>query len=161
MAPTLAFDLALTANFILADMIDRSIYPMPMFVTLPVRDFAATEKFYHAAGFISLATIPGADGAPALIHFRRQRYQDILAVPARELTPGSITVTFAAHDDDIDAIATAMRAVGANVEGPADTPWFTTDITATDPDGHTIIFTKQRSQEADQAQKWADTFEMQ
>ncbi|MCQ4618390.1 VOC family protein [Corynebacterium sp. CCUG 65737] len=142
-------------------MIDRSIYPMPMFVTLPVTDLGAAEEFYHAAGFISLATIPGEDGSPALIHFRRQRYQDILAVPSGDITPGSSSVTFAAHDDDLGAIAEAIRATGAAVEGPVDTPWYTTDVTATDPDGHTIVFTKQRPQEAAQAQEWVDTFEMQ
>lgn len=141
--------------------IDRTIYPMPMFATFQVTDLAAAEAFYNAAGFVSLATVPGPDGGPAVIHLRRMKYQDILIVPG-EPRRGSATVSFLAGGQDLAALATALRAAlpdGARVEGPADTPWFTSDLTIDDPDGNRIILTAQREAERDAALAWTKEFE--
>lgn len=48
--------------------------------------------------------IPDEAGATSLVHLRRQRYQDILPVHG-ESEPGSTTITFAAHGEDLDTIA--------------------------------------------------------
>lgn len=140
--------------------IDRSIYPMPMFATLHVRDLGESAAFYARLGFIVLAEIPGPDGTPVLLHLRRARYQDLLLVPG-DPRPGSTTVSFAAHGEDLEALAAGAReglAAPAGVEGPTSTPWFTTDLTATDADGNVIVLTAQDEERAAAAQSWAQEF---
>jgi uncharacterized glyoxalase superfamily protein PhnB len=126
----------------------RAIYGMPMFATLLARDIRATVAWYTAGlGFIDLFTMPGADGGPVLVHLRRWQFQDLLLRPAREpVTPGTgCTLSFAAVYDEIDALAERARAHGGGrVDGPADTPWNTRDLTTQDPDGNTVIFTAAR-----------------
>jgi hypothetical protein len=144
-------------------IIDRTIYPMPMFATFRVADIAAAQAFYQAAGFVSLATIPGPDGTPAVVHLRRMKYQDLLLVPGESLVPGepgsgSATVSFAAGGQDLAELASALRATApqrARIQGPADTPWFTTDLTIDDPDGNRVIITAPREAELDRAKEWA------
>ncbi|MCY9786087.1 VOC family protein [Nocardiopsis sp. EMB25] len=141
--------------------IDRTIYPMPMFATLQVADLATAEAFYHAVGFVSLATVPGPDGTPAVVHLRRSRYQDLLIVPG-EPERGSTTVSFNAAGQDLAELAEEIRAAapeGARVEGPEDTAWFTTDLTVDDPDGNRLILTAPREAEMERAKEWARTFE--
>lgn len=133
--------------------IDRSIYAMPMFVNLVAEDLAATERLFAAAGFVTLATIPGPDGAPFLVHLRREKYQDVLVTPGTA-TPGSTSVSFAAGDVELAEVAEQLRAAGADVNGPYDTPWFTTDVVFTDGDGNKIILTAPRAADQAQAQEW-------
>jgi hypothetical protein len=140
--------------------IDRSIYPMPMFGTLLAPDVEELARFYHRLGFISLATIPGPGGGPAVIHLRRAKYQDLLLVPG-DSAPGSAYFSFAAHGEDLDVLAERVREdlpSGATVTGPTATPWFTTDLTVTDPQGHVVVLTAQREQDAAAAQEFARTF---
>lgn len=134
--------------------IDRSVYLMPMFVTHTVRDLAAAEGLYAAAGFAALATVPGPDGAPAVVHLRRQRHQDVLLASGEPVT-GTTSASFAAGDVDLAAVAEQLRQAGAEVTGPVDTPWFSTDLTFTDRDGNTTTLTAPRQADADAAQEWA------
>jgi len=134
--------------------IDRSIYPMPVFANLVVRDLSATAAFYARAGFVTLATIPGPGGVPLLVHLRRMKYQDLL-VTQGEPAAGSVSVSFAAGDADLDAVAIALRAAGPDVEGPLDTPWFTTDLRFTDPDGNRVVLTAPQMADQEQARAWA------
>ncbi|GAA4874650.1 VOC family protein [Saccharopolyspora cebuensis] len=140
--------------------IDRTIYPMPMFATFAVADLAVAETFYHALGFLSLATVPDADGTTAVVHLRRLKYQDVLLVPGQPVR-GSTTVSFAAHGEDLARLAREIRAVApptARVEGPVDTPWFTSDLRVEDPDGNLVVLTAQREAEQQAAQEWARSF---
>ena len=128
--------------------ISRAIYGMPMFATLLAGDIRATVSWYTAGlGFIELFTIPGPHGGPALVHLRRWQFQDLLVRQAGELVaPGrGCTLSFAAVYDELDALAGRARAHGGGrVDGPADTPWNTTDLTTADPDGNVVIFTAAR-----------------
>jgi hypothetical protein len=86
------------------------------------------------------------------------KYQDLLLVPGKPQR-GSVTVTFAAGGQDLAALAADLRAGtpdGARVEGPADTPWFTSDVTIDDPDGNRVILTAFREAEQEQAKAWAE-----
>ena len=145
-----------------APPISRAIYGMPMFATLQARDLAATVSWYtEGLGFINLFTMPGPDGAPLLVHLRRWQFQDLLVRPARgpatpgdrpargPATPGSTCqLSFAAVYGELDALAERARAHAAGrVDGPADTPWNTRDLTATDPDGQVVVFTAARPPE--------------
>ncbi len=134
--------------------VDRSIYVMPMFVNLVVPDLAAAEAVYASAGFVTLATIPGPGDVPSLVHLRREKYQDILMTQGATV-PGSISVSFAAGDVDLGEVADRLRSSGAEVAGPLDTAWFTTDVTFTDDGGNTIILTAPRLADRAVAQAWA------
>jgi uncharacterized glyoxalase superfamily protein PhnB len=128
--------------------ISRAIYGMPMFATFLAHDIRATVSWYTAGlGFTDLFVMPGPDGGPVLVHLRRWQFQDLLVRPSRErVTPGNgCTLSFAAVYDEIYALAERARAHGGGlVDGPADTPWNTRDLTTTDPDGKTVIFTAAR-----------------
>lgn len=140
-----------------APAIDRTIYPMPMFATFQVTDIAVAEAFYQAAGFVSLATIPGPDGSPVLVHLRRMKYQDLL-LTSGEPHRGSTAVSFAAGGQDLVALGAALRAAtpkGARIEGPTDTRWFTSDLIIDDPDGNRVILTTPREADMDRAREWA------
>ena len=58
--------------------IDREIYAMPAFVSLPTSDMAAARSWYRALGFVELAVMPPDGNDPQLVHLRRYRYQDLL-----------------------------------------------------------------------------------
>ena len=136
--------------------ISRAIYGMPMFATLAAHDIGATVAWYTGGlDFIELFTVPGPGGEPALVHLRRWQFQDLLVRPARgPLTPGNgCVLNFAAVYGEVDALAERARAHGGGrVDGPADTPWNTRDLTTTDPDGNVVIFTAARPPElTDQA----------
>jgi catechol 2,3-dioxygenase-like lactoylglutathione lyase family enzyme len=123
--------------------ITRDIYGMPAFVTLAVADLERTVDWYvNGLDFVDLFRLPG------LAHLRRWRYQDILvrtgAAPAQ---PGEWTYSVMADVEDLEALAERARAHGGGrVEGPADTPWNTRDVRATDPDGYTVIYTARRAE---------------
>jgi catechol 2,3-dioxygenase-like lactoylglutathione lyase family enzyme len=131
---------------VIAPVVDTSIYPMPMFLRLEVSDLARSRAFYtQALDMIELAVL-GPPGQPFLVHLRRWRYQDILLVPARGPVSAAVGLglSLAAEHDALAGLAERARAFGAEVEGPADTPWNTTDITVTDPDGLRITCTARR-----------------
>jgi catechol 2,3-dioxygenase-like lactoylglutathione lyase family enzyme len=116
--------------------IDRSIYPMPQFVTFIVADVAASTRFYlEAVGFVVLAELPG------LVHLRRWRHQDVLLVPgAAAPAPGVQVSLSTATDDDLQARARRAEALGGRVlEGPVRRPYNVTELVLGDPDGYRIV----------------------
>lgn len=130
-----------------APVVDRGIYVMPAFATLPVADLAKARRWYAAMGFTELAVMPGPADAPSLVHLRRYRYQDLLLVPA---TAGAATGTGAARLSfahtgpltDLDGIAEALRATNlGEVEGPTQTPWYAIEVVGRDADGNTVVLT--------------------
>jgi catechol 2,3-dioxygenase-like lactoylglutathione lyase family enzyme len=133
--------------------ITRDIYGMPAFVTFTVADLDRTVDWYvNGLDFIVLFTLPGPDGAPALVHLRRWRYQDILVRRGAPPTGGEWTVSVMATVEQLAALAERARAHGGgSVEGPSDTPWNTRDVRTTDPDGYTVVFTARRPEERDEA----------
>jgi hypothetical protein len=70
----------------------RGIYGMPMFVTIPTPDLAASVDFWvRGFGFVDLFSIPGQ-----LTHLRRWAFQDVLLMHAGgEIGPvPSLSVSF-------------------------------------------------------------------
>lgn len=126
--------------------VTRDIYGMPTFATLTVADIDRTVDWYvNGLDFISLFTMPGPDGVPALVHLRRWRYQDILVRRGVAPVGGEWTISFMAIAEQLDAVAErARRHGGGDVDGPAATPWNTRDLRLTDPDGYTVVFTARR-----------------
>jgi len=129
----------------------HEIYPMPAFATLAVADVAAVASWYERAlGFRTVFKGPVVAGQPALVHLRRHKYQDLLLTPASPGSaaadaPSSLTLSFSAENEEIDALGERARSVEAlgqaAITGPVDTPWNTRDLRVTDPVGHQLVFT--------------------
>jgi predicted enzyme related to lactoylglutathione lyase len=136
--------------------VDRDIYPMPAFVKFEAADLPATTRWYEAAGFVVLAAMPGPGGRTALVHLRRQRYQDILLVPAQAAASGTGRITMAAGGDDLRLRAEDLAAAGGGtVAGPSPTPWRSDDLTLTDPDGNVVVLTEPRRADIDADAEWS------
>lgn len=130
----------------------RGIYGMPMFVTLEVQDLGTAADFWQRAlGFIELFSIPGQ-----VVHLRRWAFQDVLLVPAREgattsAPPRGPQVSFACVLAELDDLTHACRELAADVTGPADTPWNTTDLHVVTPDGVRVVMTAAKPWDPDSA----------
>src|SRR5439155_21147321 len=82
---------------------------------------------------------------PSLVHLRRHKYQDVLLRPSAPAQPAAamprLTLTFNA-DGEVDELAARAREVApvrqSKVEAPANTPWNTRDLRATDPEGNAL-----------------------
>jgi catechol 2,3-dioxygenase-like lactoylglutathione lyase family enzyme len=128
--------------------IDRSIYVMPAFLTIPVVDFDAARTWYvDGLGFVVLAEMPGPDGGPWLVHLRRYRYQDILLVPSgapsQTSTGSGLRFSVANVHEDLAQRAEQARRVGTGtVEGPVRRPWNAVELVCRDPEGNEVVFTQ-------------------
>jgi catechol 2,3-dioxygenase-like lactoylglutathione lyase family enzyme len=124
----------------------EEFYPMPMFVSLDVVDLTASADWYRRAlGFRVLYRTP--DESPALVHLRREKYQDLLLHPARHGAPaqpaGGIVIQFQAGSVTVEDIARqAKLAADTRVEGPVERPWNVRDVTIIDPDGYRLRFSE-------------------
>nr|WP_225953241.1 VOC family protein [Kibdelosporangium phytohabitans] len=118
----------------------RGIYAMPAFVTIPTTDLAASVEFWvRGLGFIELFGIPGS-----VVHLRRWAFQDVLLVPAARVAARApaMSVSFSCVLSQVDPIAAACRELRPDsVDGPADTPWNTRDITVITPENARIVIT--------------------
>ena len=141
-----------------APVIDRDVYVMPMFATLPVGDLGRSRAWYAALGFVELAVMPAPDGSVQLVHLRRYRHQDLLLVPDSGESVANTTRISFAHTgpvDELDAVAEAVRAIeGGVVHGPTTTPWRAVELEARDPDGHLVVLTAQSTEPAPEG--WDD-----
>lgn len=119
----------------------RGIYGMPMFVTIPTSDLAASVDFWvRGLGFVDLFTIPDR-----LTHLRRWAFQDALLVPAGTGEVPAMSVSFACVLAQIDAIAQACESLvpGCTI-GPAPTPWNTVDLQVITPENARVVLTAAR-----------------
>jgi hypothetical protein len=118
----------------------RGIYGMPMFVTVPTTDLAASTNFWvRGLGFVELFSTPGR-----LVHLRRWAFQDVLLVPAPSVPSRApaVSVSFACVLSQVDAIAEACRALRPDsVDGPRDTPWNTRDVEVVTPENARVVLT--------------------
>lgn len=114
----------------------RGIYGMPMFVTIPTADLAASVDFWtRGLGFFELFVIPGQ-----LVHLRRWAFQDVLLTAGAPAGTTASRVSFACVLDQIEATVTALRAVGATAD-VRDTPWNTRDVEVLTPENARVVFT--------------------
>lgn len=128
----------------------RGIYGMPMFVTVPTSDVAASVDFWtRGLGFIDLFTIPDR-----ITHLRRWAFQDALLVPADPpAEPSTLTVSFACVQSQVDEIAQACAELRPGcTTGPRTTPWNTVDLEVITPEGVRVIMTAARPLDPDSAE---------
>jgi catechol 2,3-dioxygenase-like lactoylglutathione lyase family enzyme len=104
----------------------EDFYPMPLFINLEVADLSSSAEWYRKAlGFRIVYSRP--PGAPALIHLRRERYQDILLIPSHEDRPlqsgKGIVIQIQAGSVGVEEIARQAKVAGTlHVEGPVERP---------------------------------------
>jgi catechol 2,3-dioxygenase-like lactoylglutathione lyase family enzyme len=120
----------------------RGIYAMPVFVTIPTSDLAASTDFWaRGFGFIELFSIPGQ-----VVHLRRWAFQDVLLVPtaagAEAPEVPAMSVSFSCVLNEIDPLVEACtELVAGSVTGPRDTPWGTRDVEVITPERIRVVFT--------------------
>ncbi len=133
--------------------IDRSIYVMPMFVNLVVSGLEAAETHYGAAGFVTLA-LPSRSRWCAFARASAPR-----EVPRHSHGPGRcgtrISICIVHCGGRKPGGGRRPPGGGAEVTGPLDTPWFSTDLTFMDRDGNAITLTTPRTGDQAVDHAWA------
>ncbi|MDO3646723.1 VOC family protein [Nocardia mangyaensis] len=125
----------------------RGLYGMPMFVTVPTADLAASVAFWtEALGFFDLFSVPAQ-----LTHLRRWAFQDVLLVPGPPAvdTP-ALTVSFSCVLGELDAIAAACeQAIPGCTAGPRQMPWNSVELEVRTPENTRVIMTAARPYDPD------------
>ncbi|MEU7693660.1 VOC family protein [Microbispora sp. SCL1-1] len=122
-----------------APEIYRDYYGMPMFVTIPTRDLAASTDFWtRGLGFVDLFTVPDR-----LVHLRRWAFQDVLLVPAEQVSEvPAMSVSFACVLSQIDKIAARCEElVPGCTTGPREMPWNSIELTVVTPENARVVMT--------------------
>jgi hypothetical protein len=128
----------------------RGIYGMPMYVTVPTSDLAASVDFWtRGLGFVDLFTVPDQ-----VTHLRRWAFQDALLVPAgAPEIPPAVSIGFSCVLSQVDEIAEACTAlVPGCTAGPRKTPWNTVELEVITPENARVIMTAARPLDLDGAE---------
>jgi catechol 2,3-dioxygenase-like lactoylglutathione lyase family enzyme len=125
---------------------EHEIYPIPVFVSLTVKDIDKSLEWYHKMGFAAIFELRSPNGELMGAHVRLGKYQDFNLVKAGEdiPSPGSgVRVYLLKEIDDIDKFAMDLKDKGVTiVEGPVDRPWNLREVVIADPDGYRFVFGK-------------------
>ena len=128
----------------------RGIYGMPMFVSVPTGDMAASVEFWtRGLGFFEFFSAPGR-----VTHLRRWAFQDVLLVPAEipDAPPG-LTASFSCVLSQVDQIAAACEELApGSTTGPRQTPWNTIDVEVVTPENARVTMTAARPYDPDSAE---------
>ena len=120
----------------------RGIYGMPMFVSVPTGDMAASVEFWtRGLGFFEFFSAPGQ-----VTHLRRWAFQDVLLIPAQAAdNPPAVTVSFSCVLNQLDQIAAACEELlPGSTTGPRPTPWNTMDVDVVTPENMRVTMTAAR-----------------
>jgi catechol 2,3-dioxygenase-like lactoylglutathione lyase family enzyme len=119
---------------------------MPMFVTIPTSDLAASVDFWvRGLGFVELFTVPDR-----LTHLRRWAFQDALLAPTGAGDLPALSVSFACVLSQLDTLAKTCEAlIPGCTTGPAPTPWNTVDLQVITPENARVVLTAARPLEPD------------
>ncbi|MFC5753529.1 VOC family protein [Actinomadura rugatobispora] len=117
----------------------RDFYGMPMFITVPARDLAASKDFWiRGLGFVDLFTIPDR-----LTHLRRWAFQDVLLVSGEQDGEApALSTSFSCVLGQIDEIAARCEElVPGCTSGPREMPWNSIELTVVTPENARIVMT--------------------
>lgn len=117
----------------------REIYGMPMFVTVPTADLAASKDFWlRGLGFIDLFSIPDA-----VTHLRRWAFQDVLLVPAERVGAApALSISFSCVLNQLDQIAEECEKLRPGcTTGPVEMPWNSMELTIVTPEQTRVVMT--------------------
>lgn len=128
----------------------RGYYGMPMYVTVPTHDLAASKEFWtRGLGFVDLFSIPDR-----LTHLRRWAFQDILLVigePPGEAPATSVGVSCVLGQ--IDPIAARCEELLPGcTRGPREMPWNSVELTVITPEKARVVMTAARPLDPHSAQ---------
>ena len=125
---------------------NEEFYPMPLFVSLMVRDVAQSARWYtDALGFRSVYAMPAPDGSQAMNHIRLGKHQDLMlmADTSPEQAPKGRGVAIRInYEADLDALAERAHMFSDDVDGPTPRPWNVRELTVSDPDGYMLVFSQ-------------------
>ncbi|MEV0893255.1 VOC family protein [Promicromonospora sp. NPDC050262] len=127
----------------------HGIYGMPMFVSVPTADLAASTDFWvRGLGFFELFSVPGQ-----VVHLRRWTFQDVLLVPTGR--PGeapALGVSFSCVLDQVEEIAAACEEVlPGSTTGPRTMPWGSVELEVVTPENARVVMTAARPYDPDSA----------
>ncbi|MFF7632398.1 VOC family protein [Kitasatospora sp. NPDC008050] len=125
-----------------APEVHRGIYGMPMYLSIPTPDLAASRDFWiRGLGFVDLFSIPGR-----LTHLRRWAFQDVLLVPGeRAEQPPAISLGVSCVLSQIaETAARCEELVPGCTSGPREMPWNSVELTVTTPENARIVMTAAR-----------------
>jgi hypothetical protein len=112
---------------------------MPMFLTLPTGDLAASVDFWlRGLGFVDLFSVPGR-----LTHLRRWAFQDVLLVPGEPPAEAPAAgVSFACVLGQLDEIAARCEEILPGcTSGPEEKPWNSIELTVLTPERARVVMT--------------------
>ncbi|MFC6012421.1 VOC family protein [Nocardia lasii] len=125
----------------------HGLYGMPMFVTVPTPDLAASLDFWiRGLGFFELFSVPDH-----LIHLRRWAFQDVLLVPGdRPVDAPALSVSFSCVLGELDTIAAACeQAAPGCTTGPTPMPWNSVELRVRTPENAQVVMTAARPYDPD------------
>lgn len=128
----------------------RGIYGMPMFLTIPTADLAASRDFWiRGLGFIDLFSVP-----ERLTHLRRWAFQDVLLTPGtRSARASAASVSFACVLSQLDEVAAACEEILPGcTTGPTVMPWNSMELTVVTPENTRVVMTAARPIDPDSEQ---------
>lgn len=120
----------------------EGIYGMPMFLTIPTGDLAASKDFWiRGLGFIDLFSIPDR-----LTHLRRWAFQDVLLAAGEGAGEVSGTqINFACVLSQIEqARERCEELVPGCTDGPREMPWNSVELTVITPERTRVVLTAAR-----------------
>jgi len=128
----------------------EEIYVMPSFPMLTAADVEVSSKWYQTVlGFRDVFTMAMPGSKPILAHLRWVKYADLLITATRvpDDRPKGVGVNLyfqmLESGRTVDELAETARSKGATVvDGPADKPWNTREVTFADPDGFRLTFSQ-------------------
>ncbi|MBB4686534.1 VOC family protein [Amycolatopsis jiangsuensis] len=130
--PVPAFDAVSPGNY-------DGIYGMPMFLTVPTADLAASREFWlRGLGFSDLFSIPGR-----LVHLRRWAFQDVLLEPGeRSAGAGAPRINFSCVLGELGEIRERCEELLPGcTDGPHERPWNSLDLIVVTPEGTRVVLT--------------------
>lgn len=125
----------------------RGIYGMPMFLTVPTADLAASTDFWiRGLGFVDLFSVPDR-----ITHLRRWAFQDVLLVPGEPAPDvAGPSVSFACVLGQIEEIAArCAELVPGCTDGPDEMPWNSVELRVRTPENARVVMTAARPLDPD------------
>jgi hypothetical protein len=116
----------------------EGIYGMPMFLSIPTSDLAASREFWmRGLGFIDLFSIAGR-----LTHLRRWAFQDVLLVPGETGPASAASISFACVLSQLDEVAARCEELTPGcTSGPAEKLWNSRELTVVTPENTRVVMT--------------------
>ncbi len=130
--------------------VHRGIYGMPMFLTAPTSDLAASVDFWiRGLGFVDLFSVPGR-----LTHLRRWAFQDVLLVPGEQQSEApTASVSLACVLSQVEEVRAACEElVPGCTSGPHHTPWNSVELRVVTPERVRVVMTAARPLDPDGAE---------